>query len=83
MKNIALIIGSVRKDSINRHYANAIVAELNKIDSEMKVTEVQIGDLPLYNQDFDEQTIDSYEQVLSKSAAPTVSLSLRPNTTAP
>lgn len=31
MKNIALIIGSLRKDSINRQYANAIVAELNKI----------------------------------------------------
>lgn len=63
MKNIALIIGSLRKDSINRHYANAIVAKLNKIDNKIKVTEVQISDLPLYNQDFDEQNIDSYERV--------------------
>lgn len=63
MKNIALIIGSLRKDSINRHYANAIVAELEKITSDMSVNEVRIADLPLYNQDFDEQTIDSYERV--------------------
>lgn len=63
MKNIGLIIGSLRKDSINRKYANAIVAELGKIDSDLTISEIQIGDLPLYNQDFDDQTIDSYERV--------------------
>lgn len=62
-KNIALIIGSLRKESINRQYANAIVAELGKIDSTLTVQEIQIADLPLYNQDSDTQHIDSYERV--------------------
>lgn len=62
-KNIALIIGSLRRASINRQYANAIVAELGKIDNRLSINEVKIDDLPLYNQDFDEQTINSYERV--------------------
>ena len=63
VKNIALIIGSLRKGSFNRQVANAIVEKLATVAPNFSVNEVQIADLPLYNQDFDEQTIDSYERV--------------------
>lgn len=59
-KNIALIIGSLRKESINRKFAEHIVSQLPE---SLMVQEVNIGDLPLYNQDYDDQTIDSYDRV--------------------
>lgn len=58
--NIALIIGSLREASINRKFAEYIVSQLPE---SVTLTEVQIADLPLYNQDYDDQTIDSYERV--------------------
>lgn len=57
---IALIIGSLRKDSINRKFAEYIVSQM---PDSIKVEEVNIADLPLYNQDYDDTTIDSYERV--------------------
>ena len=48
--NIALIIGSLRKESINRQLANAIV---KLAPADVAFNEVRIGDLPLYNQDLD------------------------------
>lgn len=59
-KNIALIIGSLRKESINRKFAEYIVSQ---IPESLTVEEVNIADLPLYNQDYDDTTIDSYERV--------------------
>jgi chromate reductase, NAD(P)H dehydrogenase (quinone) len=47
---IAVIVGSLRRDSFNRQLANAI-AKL--APSEFSFKQVQIGDLPLYNQDDD------------------------------
>ncbi len=47
---IAVIVGSLRRDSFNRKLANAI-AKL--APSEFSFKQVQIGDLPLYNQDDD------------------------------
>ncbi|MDO9101233.1 MAG: NAD(P)H-dependent oxidoreductase [Candidatus Nitrotoga sp.] len=47
---IAVIVGSLRKDSFNRKLANAIV---KLAPSEFSFKELQIGDLPLYNQDDD------------------------------
>lgn len=58
--NIALIIGSLREASINRKFAEFIVSQL---PNSVTVTEVQIADLPLYNQDYDDQTIESYDRV--------------------
>ena len=58
--NIALIIGSLRKESINRKFAEYIVSQM---PDGINVDEVRIADLPLYNQDFDETTIESYERV--------------------
>jgi chromate reductase, NAD(P)H dehydrogenase (quinone) len=48
--DVAVFVGSLRKDSINRKIANAL-AEL--APSSLKLTIVEIGQLPLYNQDAD------------------------------
>jgi chromate reductase, NAD(P)H dehydrogenase (quinone) len=48
--DVAVIVGSLRKASINRHVANALV-EL--APPELKLSIVEIGNLPLYNQDDD------------------------------
>jgi chromate reductase len=48
--NIAVLVGSLRKDSYNRKLANAIV-KLAPVEFEFN--QVQIGDLPLYNQEED------------------------------
>ena len=47
---IAIIVGSLRKDSINRKVARSICAlRGDNLDCSM----IEIGDLPLYNQDLD------------------------------
>lgn len=47
---IAVIVGSLRRDSFNRKLANAIV---KLAPPEFSFKQVQIADLPLYNQDDD------------------------------
>ncbi|TEA77146.1 NADPH-dependent FMN reductase [Allopusillimonas ginsengisoli] len=47
---IAVVVGSLRKDSFNRKLASAI-AKLAPAD--FSFSQVEIGDLPLYNQDDD------------------------------
>lgn len=47
---IAVIVGSLRKDSYNRKLANALV---KLAPPEFTFKHMQIGDLPLYNQDDD------------------------------
>jgi chromate reductase len=52
MKNlkVAVLVGSLRRESINRKLARAV----EKLAPEaLKFEHVAIGDLPLYNQDFD------------------------------
>jgi chromate reductase, NAD(P)H dehydrogenase (quinone) len=51
IRDVAVIIGSLRKDSINRKLASAL-ADL--APSGLKLNIVEIGQLPLYNQDDDE-----------------------------
>lgn len=63
---IALIIGSLRKASINRKFAQYIVSQMPE---NVTVEEVCIADLPLYNQDYDDTTIDSYERVRQQLTA--------------
>ena len=48
--HIAVIVGSLRRDSLNRRLATAL-ARLAPAD--FAFTQMQIGDLPLYNQDDD------------------------------
>ncbi len=50
-RNVAVIVGSLRKDSINRKVANALV-ELRPPG--LWLGFVEIGQLPIYNQDGDE-----------------------------
>ncbi|HKX91168.1 MAG TPA: NAD(P)H-dependent oxidoreductase [Sphingomicrobium sp.] len=47
---IAILVGSLRKDSINRKIARSICALR---DDNLDCSMVEIGDLPLYNQDYD------------------------------
>jgi chromate reductase len=49
--DVAVIVGSLRKDSINRKVANALV-EL--APAGLKLGIVEIGQLPIYNQDADD-----------------------------
>ena len=48
--NVAVVVGSLRKASINRKVALAL-AEL--APANLKLNIVEIGDLPLYNEDID------------------------------
>lgn len=57
---VALIIGSLREASINRKFAEYIVSQ---IPDSIEVEEVNIADLPLYNQDYDNQDIANYTRV--------------------
>ncbi|WP_124951573.1 NADPH-dependent FMN reductase [Sulfuriferula thiophila] len=47
---IAVVVGSLRQDSLNRKLAIALV---KLAPSEFSFNQIQIGDLPLYNQDDD------------------------------
>lgn len=47
---IAVLVGSLRRDSFNRKLANAVI---KLAPSEFTFHQLQIGDLPLYNQDDD------------------------------
>ena len=49
-RNVAILVGSLRKDSLNRKLANALIA---LAPASLKMQIVEIGDLPLYNQDSD------------------------------
>jgi chromate reductase, NAD(P)H dehydrogenase (quinone) len=47
-RNVAVLVGSLRKESLNRKLANALIA---MAPSSLKLGVLEIGDLPLYNQD--------------------------------
>ena len=57
---IAVVVGSIRKDSFNRKLANAIV---KLAPLEFSFHQVQIGDLPLYNQDDDANQAESVKRL--------------------
>jgi chromate reductase, NAD(P)H dehydrogenase (quinone) len=63
---IAVIVGSLRRDSFNRKLASA-VAKL--APPEFSFTQVQIGDLPLYNQDDDASPVDSVKRLKAEIKA--------------
>jgi chromate reductase len=52
-RDIALLVGSLRKESLNRKAANALV-EIEP--APLKLTIVEIGQLPHYNPDLDTET---------------------------
>lgn len=49
-KNVAILVGSLRKDSLNRKMANALIA---LAPPSLKLEIVEIGNLPLFSQDFE------------------------------
>ena len=63
---IAVIVGSLRKDSFNRKLASAI-AKL--APAEFSFKQVEIGDLPHYNQDDDGQQAASVKRLKADIAA--------------
>ena len=64
--NIAVIVGSLRQDSINRKLATAI-AKL--APPEFSFTQVEIGDLPQYNQDDDANQAATVKRLKKEIAA--------------
>jgi chromate reductase len=57
---IAVVVGSLRKESFNRKVANAIA---KMAPSDFSFQQVQIGDLPLYNQDDDGSPADTVRRL--------------------
>ena len=63
---IAVVVGSLRKESFNRQLADAI-AKL--APPEFSFNQVNIGDLPLYNQDHDANQADSVKRLKAEIGA--------------
>jgi chromate reductase, NAD(P)H dehydrogenase (quinone) len=63
---IAVVVGSLRRDSFNRKLANAL-AKLGS--SEFSFQQLEIGDLPLYNQDDDGKQAESVKRLKTQVAA--------------
>ena len=63
---IAVVVGSLRRDSFNRKLATA-VAKL--APSEFSFKQLEIGGLPLYNQDDDASPVESVKRLKSEIAA--------------
>ena len=65
-RQIGYVIGSLRKESINRKLANALI-KLGPTDFSFK--ELKIGDLPLYNQDDDKAQASVVQRLKSELRA--------------
>ncbi len=65
-RQIGYVIGSLRKESINRKLANALI-KLAPPDFSFK--ELRIGDLPLYNQDDDRAPAPEVQRLKSELRA--------------
>ena len=63
---IAVVVGSLRRDSINRKLA---VALARLAPPEFSLKQLEIGDLPLYNQDDDANPAASVKRLKSEVAA--------------
>lgn len=63
---IAVVVGSLRKDSFTRKLANAIV---KWAPSDFAFRQVEVGDLPLSNEDGDSRQADSAKRLKAEIAA--------------
>lgn len=63
---IAVVVGSLRKDSFNKKLADAIV---KLAPSEFSFKHLNIGDLPLYNQDDDAHQAASVQRLKTEISA--------------
>lgn len=57
---IAVVIGSLRRESFNRKFATALT---KLAPAEFELQQVEIGDLPLYNQDDDHHPASSVKRL--------------------
>ncbi len=64
--SIAVIVGSLRRESFNRQMASAVV---KLAPSDFSFKQLEIGDLPLYNQDDDASPAQSVRRLKSEIAA--------------
>jgi len=63
---IAILVGSLRKDSFNKKVAKSLCAfSGDRLDCSI----IDIGDLPLYNQDYDAQSVPQYDRFRQEIAA--------------
>ena len=58
-RKVAVLVGSLRKDSVNRKMANALV---NLAPSPLQLTIVEIGNLPLYNMDHEADPVPAVRE---------------------
>ena len=63
---IAVIVGSLRKDSFNRKLASALAL---LAPTDFSFSQIEIGDLPLYNQDDDAAQADSVKRLKADISA--------------
>ncbi len=63
---ITVVVGSLRRDSFNRQLASALV---KLAPPEFAFTQLQIGDLPLYNQDDDATPHETVKRLKADVAA--------------
>ena len=79
-RDVAVLVGSLRKDSFNRKMAQAPDRWRRQ---SLKLEIVEIGQLPLYNQDDDAEPAGRLGRLHADgSPTPTPCCSSRPNTTA-
>jgi chromate reductase, NAD(P)H dehydrogenase (quinone) len=57
---IAVVVGSLRRESYNRQLANAVI---NLAPSEFSFQQLRIDDLPLYNQDDDDHPAEAVKRL--------------------
>jgi chromate reductase, NAD(P)H dehydrogenase (quinone) len=73
--DVAVIVGSLRKDSINRKVAHALA---DVAPSELKLDIVDIGQLPIYNQDGDQDPPAAWTQFRARIKAANAVLFVTP-----
>jgi chromate reductase, NAD(P)H dehydrogenase (quinone) len=76
---VAVLVGSLRKDSINRRLAHAI-AKL--APDRFSFQQLDLADLPLYNQDRDNNMPEPAQRLKREVSAPTLCSSSHRSTTA-
>ena len=63
---IGVVVGSLRKDSFNRKLASALAL---LAPTDFSFTQIEIGDLPLYNQDDDDHQADTVKRLKADISA--------------
>jgi chromate reductase, NAD(P)H dehydrogenase (quinone) len=63
---IAVVVGSLRQESINRQLAGGLI---KLAPAELSCKQLEIGNLPLYNQDDDQNPAESVRQLKTEIAA--------------